>query len=868
MMDNLKILISYKDKSIKNNTFTKIKNNMKIKLLLIATSLISLISNAQVNSKIDELQTSYNESETVFEGYSLNKKTSFLTPNKTIFTLLSFKVTKIIKGVMPSDSIIKIEIDGGSITDPETGMIMDNSYSAHGNGFIASSNAIYYLNQKNERNNNRLKRMIDISNSNKIVFNDIESYNTQPYTKLIDLYSDLSKLSGKQLIIEKKSLNVKESELNKIEPEIPYETRLQNFNTLISKKQEQILSNQSANISYKTLAQDVTLSVTGPTVTGTTIKYIEFDVNIKSSNSASYLDNMPVWLTFNPVVFGSNIVAANTVTVTNGSSFNNSQYLPANQYISDQGANTIAFAVGTDYLLSNPTRVNITTTYKLLAHVKMKVVHCGNATVNLSNASTAINSAAYTLTSSASSSSFLTYTSLFYSGNIANNFPCSATIIDFNSPINGGLNEVLIIKGVGFGSSRGNGQVKFRNADKFGFPYLSKLDNLDYIDWNDTLIKLKFPSTIDTIGNLEANTPGSGNFKVITNNATDSTISGVNLSATTFSVYFSIYSTRPSAILGITTAQKLKANLYKSVQSTGGYVIRLDTSISNYPDRKGCVIKAIKKWVCTTTINITLGNDTTMQNFAAYDKICNLFYASPAVFSTAITVAETKVNPVVCTTGVATRYIYDFDIRVNKSKNFFYDTTGATLPIGKIDFYEVMLHEIGHGIGLMHVMDSAAVMYYRTLGNQTFTISGSSRRDLVSFTSDIDAGDIQLATSLNNITGSCGAQDMVQINSPSCSGGPIGIKELLQSNFNMIVYPNPSTDGDVNISFDALENSKPKLEIYNLLGEKVMDESITKNNVNNNHYITKINLNDLSNGIYILNVLINNNKASYKIVKQ
>jgi hypothetical protein len=195
MMDNLKILISYKDKSIKNNTFTKIKNNMKIKLLLIATSLISLISNAQVNSKIDELQTSYNESETVFEGYSLNKKTSFLTPNKTIFTLLSFKVTKIIKGVMPSDSIIKIEIDGGSITDPETGMIMDNSYSAHGNGFIASSNAIYYLNQKNERNNNRLKRMIDISNSNKIVFNDIESYN------LIDLYSDLSKLSGKQLII-------------------------------------------------------------------------------------------------------------------------------------------------------------------------------------------------------------------------------------------------------------------------------------------------------------------------------------------------------------------------------------------------------------------------------------------------------------------------------------------------------------------------------------------------------------------------------------------------------------------------------------------------------------------------------------------
>ncbi|MFO0478214.1 MAG: matrixin family metalloprotease, partial [Bacteroidota bacterium] len=774
--------------------------------LLFINLLLSLFSIAQQPTqaqKNESIKTDFNEAEIVFEGYFLKKNPSILMPDKFIYTMHDFKVTTMIKGTIPQDSIIQIELEEGSAWDPETGIGVE-SFNSHGNGFIPSSKAVYFLHTKNERKHYRLKKMIDISNQDKIVYNDISSYdyNKQPYKKLADLYTALSKLSGKKLRVEKKSssLSLKLKEVSIIEePIIPYEIRLQNFNTIIAKKTEQYLQSK-ANQSAKITAQDVTLQIANTATTGTTTKYLEFDVNIKSSNSLSFLDNMPIWITYNTAVFGYSVVANNNITVTNGTSFNNSQYLNANANMVDQSSNTLTFNVGTDFNLTNPNRVNVTTTYKQLAHVKIKITGCGNATAALTNSANAIIAALYTTTSN--SSSFQIYDNLLYSGSAAINIVCKPTIIDFNSPINGGLNEVLTIKGYGFGATRGNGQVKFRNADLVGFPYINKLDNFDYIDWNDTVIKLKMPSTIDTIGGIVYSTPCSGNFKIVINNATDSITSSQNLASQTFSVNYSIFSKRPS-LTGISRAQKLKANLYKSNITTGGYVIRLDSSISKYPDRKACVIKAIQKWVCATTINIKLGTDTTMQKYGTSDKICNIFFAEHAAMSTANTVADSRANINICPTLPVTSFISDFDIRIDKSRNFIYDTSGTKdILANKIDFYEVILHEIGHGIGLMHVVDSSAVMFYRTLGNLSVNIPAASRRNLKSFTSDVDGANVQLATSLTNITGLCAAEDMVQIsncsismNSPIttssfinttiCNGNTISVPFTSTSNFNL-----------------------------------------------------------------------------------
>ena len=246
------------------------------------------------------------------------------------------------------------------------------------------------------------------------------------------------------------------------------------------------------------------------------------------------------------------------------------------------------------------------------------------------------------------------------------------------------------------------------------------------------------------------------------------------------------------------------------------------------------------------------------------DSICNIYFDNTMISSPFA--ALTKTNRIICSPSNPSSIITDFDTRIKPTVNWFYDTTHLAIPIGKADFYEAITHEIGHGIGMAHVVDSSAVMFYKLLGNFSDTIGWVNRRRLQPSTSDADGGLDQVITSQANISGQCGFVDMVQVVGCSCTGTQIGVEELINSNFNIIVYPNPSTDGDINISFDAVEFAKPKLELYNLLGEKVIEESVLNNG--GKHFITKLNLNELSNGIYILNVIVNKNKASYKIVKQ
>ena len=144
---------------------------MKHKLyILLFFALISQFK-SQNNTRFDETKKHFDESEKIFEGYFLKSNPSILISKKEIITLYDFKVTKMIKGSCSSDSIIKIEFEGGSVLDPQTNMITE-SRDSHGNGMISKSQSMFYLYPSNERNNNRLKRMIVIANPNKLVYND------------------------------------------------------------------------------------------------------------------------------------------------------------------------------------------------------------------------------------------------------------------------------------------------------------------------------------------------------------------------------------------------------------------------------------------------------------------------------------------------------------------------------------------------------------------------------------------------------------------------------------------------------------------------------------------------------------------------
>ncbi len=816
---------------------------MKIKLLLFLMLLASFLSNAQTNDKLKIVNSVCKQSELIFEGKVVSVGKSFRASNQVIYTPYSVAISNIIFG-NNTTSTIQILLEGGQVE--ENGMGYGTSAS-HGLNISVGVNSIIFCSKSeiNDVSNSfMLAEQVCFSAKNEIL---ITNYLSEQYKDINDLLKDLSTVLKKD-IPQKKSAFVNEIKINNA---IQYAIDFNNYNTLISKKQEQYLLNQNSNNLNKTLSQDVTLQTVNSVITGTTTKYLEFDVNIKSSNSASYLDNMPVWLTYNTAVFGTNVVAGGMVTITNGASFNNTQYLPANNYKSDQTVNTFAFSVGTDYNLSNPTRVNITPTYKLLAHVKMQITYCGNATANLSNASTALNAAFYTTTSTASSSSFQSYTSLLYNGTASSSLACPINVFDFNTPINGGKGEILTIQGVSFGTTRGNGQVKFRDANKAFFPFIQKLDAIDYISWTDTLIKIKLPSLIQNTNTGE--TPGSGPF-IVKNNTGDSAAAYYNSSFQEFVVHYSEYQEYHTP-----TLNKYKVNL-KNANSLGGYTIRLDTSISNYPNRKACVIKAIKDWRCIAAANIVLGSDTSLYT-VANDGVTTMFFTPTLPVGV---VANTSSQVEFCTVGSVNYAMKDFDIKISRQFNYLFDTAATTtLPAGMFDFYEVVVHEIGHGLALKHVIDTTQIMYRTTKQSNTLNISGANRRRLQPYSGDADGVLYSVTSSPTNLTGQCTNFTSMQTSNTSCS--QVGINETIKNKYNFSAYPNPVTTEKLNLKFDASTNSKIKIMLYDAYG-RLLYAAPTESKVSE-HNEFSLDMSNFSSGLYLINLTIDGYNFTQKVIK-
>ncbi len=166
----------------------------------------SVITQTQVQSQSNGysyLKSHFNGSEIVFEGSYLKSYPSEMTKDRRfIYTLHDYKITKLFKGTMPPDSIVKIETDNGSVYDPETGLIME-TFSAHSGNVTNHSKIVCFLWPKNERGHYRIMTVVDISNPKKLEFN-INPWEKPPYLTLEEFYTDLHKISGYKESTEKK----------------------------------------------------------------------------------------------------------------------------------------------------------------------------------------------------------------------------------------------------------------------------------------------------------------------------------------------------------------------------------------------------------------------------------------------------------------------------------------------------------------------------------------------------------------------------------------------------------------------------------------------------------------------------------------
>lgn len=87
------------------------------------------------------------------------------------------------------------------------------------------------------------------------------------------------------------------------------------------------------------------------------------------------------------------------------------------------------------------------------------------------------------------------------------------------------------------------------------------------------------------------------------------------------------------------------------------------------------------------------------------------------------------------------------------------------------------------------------------------------------------------------------------------SANTASVKDLEQFSFKS--YPNPANDY---IKLSAAKNIN-KIEIYNLLGQEVLNKDIDSKN-------TEVNISSLSKGVYVVKAFIEDAVGSYKFIKQ
>jgi len=269
-----------------------------------------------------------------------------------------------------------------------------------------------------------------------------------------------------------------------------------------------------------------------------------------------------------------------------------------------------------------------------------------------------------------------------------------------------GVDNILTIKGEGFGDSRNNGYVKFSNSKGESLRIID-LDIFDYgtsDNWSNTLIKMKLPNGISNKGK-DLFELGTGDILIMVfDNKGDPNTSGTK--KLTIPYAYTQYSDE-------TGTKKWRTSIsdYRSVKDTlyhPGIAFSLDTSVTNHPDYKAMrrvILRALADWSCKIGLNITLDqnskniidvcsiNDGVLMQQRDFGKLHN--------FSTA---------------SYNYRYYETKGIRISRSVKFDYNLPDTTISSDKYDFYSLFMHEMGHVLGLAHLNNISDNLMYYSIG--------------------------------------------------------------------------------------------------------------------------------------------------------
>jgi len=711
----------------------------------------------------------------------------------------------------------------------------------------------YYNGVRRIENSNRTEGFLKIKGLGK-EFNSEEEF--MEYLKKEGIISS-------DKIIKKKDVNyLEQNNQNKL----LYAKRVKNYEKLLKEYkllQQQSLQNKKSDTNKD--IEEITFTFENPTVTGTNPHFFEFDIVASGSTNNTYLDMAMFHLKYNSQVFGTHAVLNNRVHVTRGSNFDNINYIDPDTVMDDK-TDTFSVMISRNGDYSPLNRTLITTTPQTLLHIKMEIVNCTSTTdIEFVDMFFTSMFTTYTLTPNTPATSGGTaYDNVNYPAMLAYTL-CPPPVITnmFPNPITAGTNSVLTIQGYNFGNTRGTSQLWMCN-DEYDYHHdtIKYFDYIDYLSWNDTEIKFIVPSIVDTlfIDGFEKGV-GSGNVIVMRSDGVKSTPNAVsNLEISYSNTNVSIATNTPSY-------QKIPVRVIPDYGDTTKYFY-LDTSITNTPERELAVRTALRYWSCNTFINWAIKDTIESQHFEDNISVIYMedsFHGNP--------LAKTMLSMgSICTddNGNTIAYYKDIDIGISRDFNnigggtWLYDTSYTqNLLSNQHDFFAVAQHELGLAHGLNHVNDTTDILYYADKGPHSgyITIPYWNRLNIYSSPDAVNGGNYIFQKSQQ--IHSC---DFITQMLPSSSSNCISaISELFNNDVHLFAYPNPLNDV-LNVTYNLNHIAILNFTMYDYIGNKIKEINLGKQNIGSHNI--KINVNNISSGLYFLSVKINDKVETIKLIKQ
>lgn len=260
---------------------------------------------------------------------------------------------------------------------------------------------------------------------------------------------------------------------------------------------------------------------------------------------------------------------------------------------------------------------------------------------------------------------------------------------------------------------------------------------------------------------------------------------------------------------------------------------------------------------------LTLVNSYTMPGIITDISLSNgksVIFFSNSSLGAGVLAATTAHRNICYNNNDTTAIVHDIDLAIlrNPIHPWFIDTTGANLPLGMIDFYGVIEHELGHAGLLYHVTNSGALMYYNIPSGY---VQGAARKQI---SSDDKTGGLSVVDVSVSNTYYCNAiGPLIKLIPPGNCSFNDAIISLNPDVSNISVYPNPM-DNQLTIAYQIKQNSNVVFSVTDVLGKLIYSAN---ENQTVGTYEKKISLENILPGIYIITANTGSAVQSFKLVK-